>query len=128
MKIFSMIFMITMIATPSLGFAEDIHLAMDDPTRTGSLKEWSAADHRAAAKNQKEKAEKLMAKIERLVNQYSELTQRPYLDPKSLRRDSLRRTTGYLMGELRTVQTQIAWHHKEANHLTAMNGKPLGGG
>ena len=123
MKKFAMVFVLAMIFGPFTAFANDKHQTIDNPTMTNSLTGWSVEDHMAAAKSQEQEAQKLVRKIETLVKQISDLTQKPYLDPKSLRRDSLMRISGNLIGKLRTLQTQIAWHQKEAAQLTAMNEK-----
>ena len=123
MKIFSIVLLMAISASSVTAFASDKYEAMDNSATTNSFKEWSAEDHMALARTQDQEAQKLIARIEKLVEQISNLTNKPYLDPKSLRRDSLKRITGTLIGELRTIQTQIAWHQKEANRLTAMNEK-----
>lgn len=121
MKLFSIVLLMAISTSSFTAFASDRYEATDNSTTANALKEWSAEDHMALARTQDQEAQKLIAKIEKLVDQISLLTKKPYLDPKSLRRDSLKRTAGNLIGELRTIQTQIAWHQKEANRLTAMN-------
>lgn len=127
MKIFSIVLLMAISTSSFTAFASDKYEAIDNSTTTNPLKEWSAEEHMAVARTQDQEAQKLIARIEKLVEQISLLSKKPYLDPKSLRRDSLRRITGNLIGELRTIQTQIAWHQKEANRLTAMNEKTQNG-
>ena len=99
------------------------HVADFEPVTTKSMKGWSGDDHIAAATSQEHEAHRLTKKVQKLIQRISVLTQKPYLDPKELRRDSLKRISGNLIGKLRSLQKETAWHYEQAAQLTTLNAK-----
>ena len=77
--------------------------------------------HLAMAQYHEQEARDLEQKVQGIHDRITHYNTKPYLDPKSLRRDSLHRLAGTYSGRAMAMREQAVWHHDQAKQLMAMN-------
>ena len=79
--------------------------------------EATAEDHLTTAQSLEQKIAALEDKVVTMAEKVTQYDQKPYLDPKSLRRDSLKRIIGSTFKEIKELRERVAWHRTEASRL-----------
>lgn len=75
--------------------------------------------HMTAIEHHDTKAKILEAKIQNLQKRITTFTQKPYLDPKGLRRSGWKLLKGTWQKEVNELREQITWHANELARLQA---------
>ncbi len=81
----------------------------------------TSGEHLKKAESLEEELTQLNDKLEKLTDKIRRYENKPYLDTKGLRRDSLERLMGTTVARANALREQIAWHRQEASRLTAMD-------
>ena len=84
--------------------------------------EATAEDHLATAQSLEQKIAAMENKVVTMAEKVTQYDRKPYLDPKSLRRDSLKRIIGSTLKEIKELRKRVAWHRTEASRLADMKG------
>ena len=79
-----------------------------------AMNQWSSEDHLSVAQEKIAYSDELRAKIQRLQARFDRFSQKPYLDTKGLKRNSLKRMLGSLNEELGHETAKLAWHKTQA--------------
>ena len=79
--------------------------------------EATAEDHLTTAQSLEQKIAALEDKVVTMAEKVTQYDRKPYLDPKSLRRDSLKRIIGSTLKEIKELRERMAWHRTEASRL-----------
>ena len=98
--------------------------ALSQNTATLSVQEsviGTIEHHLAMAQHHEQEATALEHKVQGMHDRITLYDKKPYLDPKSLRRHSLKRLSGTLRGQAMAVRELAVWHHDQATQLMAMN-------
>ena len=98
-------------------FGDITNPAMHLGTPQGSQE--TVEDHLIAAQALDQEVAVLEDKVIKMADQISEYDRKPYLDPKSLRRDSLKRIIGSTLKKIATLRERGTWHRTEASRLAA---------
>lgn len=83
--------------------------------------QWTAEEHLMAANLFEETAARLDSKVNHLEQRIARFTERPYLDPKGVKRQGWKLLMGSHRAELKELREQIAWHHGQAKQFNVMS-------
>ena len=77
--------------------------------------------HLEAASEYEQEVLALQKKINKLIQRLKLYNAKPYLDPKELRRNGIKRTLGNLMNTHAELNEKMAWHQEKANLILQAN-------
>ena len=80
-------------------------------------REWSAEEHREVADLLDEDAVRLKAKVAHLEQRIERFNEKPFLDPKEIKRQEWKALIKANREEILELRKQINWHHEEADRL-----------
>lgn len=76
---------------------------------------WSVEEHRIAAKEKEQAVESLENRVQNVEQRISQLIEKPYFDPKGIKRSALRHLSGKLKAKMNVLNEKVAWHSKQAD-------------
>lgn len=116
------LFLVSMVlASFSFGCAQGQTQLVSSHLSERTSTEWSVEDHREEASLYELEAQRLEAKVAHLKKRVETYKKKPYRDSKGFKRDSLKRLMGVNQKSLKLFRQHVAWHHAEAERLTALN-------
>ena len=102
---------------PSSSFETELARNPYDPEMVKKMASWSSTDHLREASTYHQRVKTLEQKKQSLNDRIDRFNQKPYLDTKGLKRDSLRRIKGSLVQDLREAKVRTAWHKAQAEKI-----------
>ncbi len=104
----------------SLGCAQTSTQVLPPDLSSQPTKEWSAEEHQEAADLLHEEAVRLEDQVAHLEQRVERINEKPYLDPKEIKRQRWVRRMGTYRAEISELYERIAWHHRKANRLNGV--------
>jgi hypothetical protein len=82
---------------------------------------WSIEDHMTAAKAQEEEAQSLESRLQQVDEPIANLEQKPYFDPKGIKRSGLKLLSGNFKSKMNLLNEKVAWHYKQADQARLLD-------
>ncbi len=108
------------LASLSLGCSQIKTQVLPSHLSSQTAKEWSAEEHQEAADLLHEEAVRLEDQVAHLEQRVERINEKPYLDPKEIKRERWKRRMEAYRVEISELYERIAWHHGEANRFNGV--------